>query len=189
MPPDRRGLWTESTESLRVEGVAVMTEHPTRATPDSRTTPPRSGTPDDVVRDVYRAFELRDLSRLGSLLETHVTWMPPVDRVTSRQSTAPGGRPTMVDAPAAGPSTPGRAGVIVGRERVLDHFEALVESTGGRCHWRLQFLYAHPAGRVVAMHEVVTDGIEVANECLLFEIAGGKVGRIVPLSPVRSTSA
>jgi ketosteroid isomerase-like protein len=112
--------------------------------------------PDEMVRSIYRWFELRDLSRIGSLLADNVVWMQsPADLS------------------------------CVGKGRVLAHFELLIQSSAGHHRWRLQHLYTHGTGRVVSLHETTTTETSSAvYECLLFEVDVGLIERIVPLAPV-----
>ncbi len=137
--------------------------------------------PDGVVRTLYRAFEIRDLSLLGSLLAEPVVWVHSGDatvpaRTSDPKLSEPGMRPTPPNLPAA---------AVVGRNDVLSHFESLVESSGGLPTWRLRCLYAHAIGRVVAVHEVVGSETDVSSECLLFEIGEGRVERLISLVPAR----
>lgn len=113
--------------------------------------------PDEVVRALYRAFALRDLSRLATLLAPDTEWL----------GVEPGGD-------------------LHGREEALTWLEGLVIASDGTIAVRLQQLYTHPGGRVVTFHEMSRHAGSLRVGCLLWDVCGGSVRRVTPLSPASS---
>ncbi|MGH8962299.1 MAG: nuclear transport factor 2 family protein [Jatrophihabitantaceae bacterium] len=114
-------------------------------------------TADAVVRLLYQAFEVRDLTRIGTLLSDEAEW---VDTTSS-----------------------GRA---VGRDAVLALLADEVRESGGSFALRLQQLYTDDDGHAVAFHEVTDASGQVHTRCLLFEVTDGRVGRVQGLAAVPS---
>lgn len=113
--------------------------------------------PDDLVRGLYRAFELRDLSRLATLLAPDVAWL--------------GSQPEAD---------------LTGRDATLDWLEGLIVTTDGAIAARLQRVYAHGGGRVVTFHEISGGDGTVRTGCLLWDVAADQICRVTPLRPVPS---
>lgn len=122
--------------------------------------------PDQVVRDVYRAFELRDLGLLGSLLADEVV--------------------CLVGSGDGGSTTRGSGDELCGRESVLRWLAELIDASGGSLSARLQRLYAHPSGWVVVFQEVTHTPGRVRSVCLLVEVDAGSVMRVLNLTPAPS---
>lgn len=125
--------------------------------------------PAEVVRRFYRSFELRDLSRLGSLLADDVAW-----------AHGPGVVPPALS--VAAPSEPGR-------QAVLSFLAALVDRSGGTCRWRLQQLLRHHGGMVLAVHEITAGDAAMSTGYLLFIVETDRIVRVVALTAVPSGPA
>lgn len=113
--------------------------------------------PDELVRGLYRAFELRDLARVATMLAPDVAWL---DAEPSRD--------------------------LHGTGEALDWLEGLVVASRGAIAVRLQRVYAHTDGRVVTFHELASRTDTVRTGCLLWDVAGEQVRRVTPLRPVPS---
>lgn len=113
--------------------------------------------PDEVVRTLYGAFEMRDLGHVGALVTDDVRW-----------------------------DDTGSITHIVGREAFLSRLADEVRASGGSYALRLQRLYSSEDGHVVAFHEVTTSDGRVHTQCLLFEVADGRIGRVIGLAPAPS---
>ncbi len=124
---------------------------------------------DEVIRGMYRSLELRDMSRVGRALAEDVRWLDP------KATLAP-------DFALASPEQ------LDGRDHVLLFLTDLIERTGGRYSVRLQSLFVHSDDRSVAFHEVTAGDTWCATGCVLYELGGGVIERVVAMSPARSTS-
>lgn len=116
-----------------------------------------TATPDEVVRLLYRAFEVRDLGRVGDLLTADTVW---TDTDVSDSA--------------------------VGREAVLAALAEHVHGPGGSFALRLQQLYSDAAGRVVAFQEVTSADGRLSSQCVVFDVADGRVARVQGLAPAPS---
>ncbi|PRZ42047.1 hypothetical protein CLV47_107175 [Antricoccus suffuscus] len=124
---------------------------------------------DEVIRGMYRSLELRDMSRVGLALAEDVRWLNP------KATLAP-------DFVIACPDR------LEGRNHVLLFLTGLIEQTGGSYSVRLQSLFVHSNDRSIAFHEVTTGEKWCATGCVLYELGGGVIQRVVAMSPARSTS-
>ena len=122
--------------------------------------------PADLVRRFYRSFELRDLSRLGSLLADDVDW-----------ALGPGVVP---------PALPVNPPNLADRQAVVSFLAALVDRSGGTCRWRLQQLLRHQTGAVLAVHEITASAAPMHTGYLLFTVNADLIQRVVVLTPVPS---
>lgn len=122
--------------------------------------------PAEVIRSFYRSFELRDLSRLGSLLAEDVGWFHGPGVVPSSLAVSP------PDAP--------------NRDAVVSFLAELVDRSGGTCRWRLRQLLRHGNGAIVAVQEVTAGGLSLDTGYLLFTVRADVIQQVVVLTAVPS---
>lgn len=122
--------------------------------------------PAEVVRRFYRSLELRDLSRLGSLLADDVDWAHGPGVVPAALTVDPPEQPA--------------------RDALIAFLASLVGLSGGTCHWRLQQLLRHGDGQIVAVHELTAGGVPMITGYLLFTVQADLIRRVVALTPVPS---